>query len=332
MQQANGRSEVKAAGQSLRAKSASNNSSPNLFHTQPSLILIPRHRLMRRSALTPRTAPARHSAALHFASRPSYLFPADRRRCFPPSFPFVLLWLFVMSARKRSRAPDPAQAVTRHHNLRHRSSPPSTGRWHILLPELLLQSATLLLGPCWHYTADDIQLFLRLSSVCADWRNVVNRDGGGSRHTDFWARIGAVTVEQRERNQKFSILGIPHPVHVIPAALASLRHIRTLHLHFSTQRLAHGAAILDSLSLYTRLTTLDLNLSAVRFKPGRYVQQEAQDALDAVLAALAAPLAQPADVDRPSLPGTPSSISRHQPASPLLVRAGSSLCRRTSCY
>ena len=209
------------------------------------------------------------------------------RHFFPPSCPSVARPP-TMSSRKRARTPEPAHALTRHHNLRHRPSPPSRGGWHTILPELLFQSTTFLLGSCWRSNGINIQLLFRLSSVCSEWRGVINRGEGGSGHLSFWSRISTVTVTQKERNQKFYVSGCGwYHARVIPVVLASLQHVRALHLNFDTPRLSHVAVILDSLTLYTRLSSLLLNLNSVRFKLGRYVQQEAQDALDAALAALA---------------------------------------------
>ena len=101
-------------------------------------------------------------------------------------------------------------------------------RWHSLLPELLLQSTRLLHEHwCCQYGDSDIRVLLHLSMVCAKWRGRVN---GGSYviHTDFWARIGLVTVDQ-SYGQSFYVSGCGyHHARDMPAALASLRHVHNL--------------------------------------------------------------------------------------------------------
>ena len=61
-----------------------------------------------------------------------------------------------------------------------------TSYWHSLLPELLLAATSYLFRDHWYYEylAEDVQLLLRLSSVCVEWRAHVNNHSSVS-HIDF---------------------------------------------------------------------------------------------------------------------------------------------------
>ena len=78
------------------------------------------------------------------------------------------------------------------------------------------------------------------------------------------------------------------PIAVLPLALASLRHVRSLLLDFGNRRTLQGIAEgLKVLPRYTRLTALDLQLMGAFSREATQVQHRAQAALDAALNAVA---------------------------------------------
>ena len=208
----------------------------------------------------------------------------------------------VMSAPKRARSSEPAQGLVLLDDPLLGQFPPSTSAWRTLLPELLLHAFTFLLGSCQHHTGANFRVLFNLSSICSQWRAVVNGDEGGTAHMDLWAQIASVTAYQSHRLTTFQIVGDEgedpsNPVENLSAAVTSLRRVRALKLVFSAPRErwladivnSDAPAVLDSLRLYTRLTALDLDMVNFGFNygPRRNELRAAQRALDTTLAALA---------------------------------------------
>ena len=190
-----------------------------------------------------------------------------------------------MSARKRARTSRHAPPVSQHEPLAGQATPLTT-RWHTLPPELMQLVTTYLLGSP-PSTFSFIQLLCRLSAVCVDWHGMVYRTDSGAGRADLWAIAGTASVVKSLNGRKVSVAGRSFRVAVLPHALASLRHVRSLLLDFGGRRTLQGMAEgLDELQLYTRLVSLDLDLTSAYGNQPTKAHGRAQEALNAALDAV----------------------------------------------
>ena len=110
--------------------------------------------------------------------------------------------------------------------------------WRATSAELVSQAAAYLLrssrSPSLVHNHHDVQLLLRLSSVCAAWRAAVY--SSSVRHVDFWSSIGTIAVARCQSGTDFVIVDRRCPVNATPAALSSLRPFHSLVLDFGYRR------------------------------------------------------------------------------------------------
>ena len=144
--------------------------------------------------------------------------------------------------------------------------------WCTLLPEVLHQSTTFLCSTTIYSEVDvDIQLLSRISSVCAQWRSIVYRESSGG-HVDSWSCILAVSVIQSESDQEYYNQNEQrYHASIVPAALFSLRLVRSLLLRFFAPHCS-VAAIIQPLQHYSRLVTLHICLANLHIEQNRTAQ------------------------------------------------------------
>ena len=146
---------------------------------------------------------------------------------------------------------------------------------------LFHQAASLLCssGPSLYLS---IQLLCRLSTVCSEWHDLVYRDRGNSER-DFWSSFDTISIVPSEH--QFSIAGRVHSTRVVPAAVSSLRLVRSLLMRFGRELPLGGVVIIERLVRYTRLVSLDLDLGQfVLASLGSQQHVDVQKALNAALA------------------------------------------------
>ena len=189
-----------------------------------------------------------------------------------------------MSARKRARTSESARSLTHQPEQRVSSGTAPPSGWCTLPTELLHRATALLLGASAASLPLDLQLLLRLSSVCGVWRGAVY---SSSTHVDFWRCVTTVSVVRRDWGGEFAIAG--QWLSSGPAALSSLRNVHSLLLDFGQRRSLHDVpATIESLALFTRLVSVHIDLTAAfSLEAGTAVFRKAQAAVDAALAAIA---------------------------------------------
>ena len=231
------------------------------------------HRQARRSAAPHIAAPASHSSTHPLLS----------------SFPFGLLRLSAMSVRKRARITKPEQSHTPRDETSATQPTPSTpsAQWSTLPPESLQHISTFLLRSprLSSFVRTNIVQLLRISFVCANWRNMVYSSAG---HINFWSAIGPLSVvESKRHEQQFYIANRWRLLPLVPTILPTLRHVRVLVIRFGSPPVANVIAVLQSLPLFTRLVTLDSILPWACVPHDRQAREEARDALRRAFAAVA---------------------------------------------
>ena len=186
-----------------------------------------------------------------------------------------------MSARKRARTAGSAPS-------RAALDQPTTqaAGWHAIPPELLQLATAYCLGtPAFPF----VQLLCRFSAVCVTWHDMVCRADGGAGRADFWAMVGTGSVVRSYGGREVVVAGRSFPTAVLPSAVTSLRHVRSLLLDFAPRRTLQGIVTgLEPLQHYTRLTALHLDVTGVFCKknPTRALRKT-QKALDTALEAVA---------------------------------------------
>ena len=193
------------------------------------------------------------SSARHpLLSASFYLFP------FLP--PHLSPAMITRSRSKRARTSEPASTPTRQPKQQRASqTTPLTHVWHTIPPELLQHVTSYL---CASVTAShaDIELLFRLSSVCAAWHRTVNCESS-MRRVCVWSCVGTATVSFDQR--KMAIAGRPILAPALPAALSSLRHLRSLLLRLSIRSdLERLEAAIGTLQTYRHLSGLHLDLTS----------------------------------------------------------------------